>query len=64
MIRKQKLQYVKKKENPYCLVCKKKADNKNIKEVALENTIGQEKSTCVKCDSKKSTFSKQIKKQK
>ena len=54
--KKTKLQYVKKKENLYCLVCKKKTDNKNIKGVALENTAGQEKSTCVKCDSKKSTF--------
>ena len=54
--KKAKLQYVKKKENLYCLVCKKKTDNKNIKRVALENTVGQEKSTCVKCDSKKSTF--------
>ena len=54
--KKTKLQYVKKKENFYCLVCKKKTDNKNIKGVALENTAGQEKSTCVKCDSKKSTF--------
>ena len=29
---------------------------KNIKGVALENKIGQQKLTCVDCDSKKSTF--------
>ena len=50
-----------KKENSYCLVCKKKTDNKNIKGVALENKIGQQKSICVDCDSKKSTFLKPIK---
>ena len=38
---KEKPKYVKKKKNTYCLVCEKKADNKNIKEAALENKIGQ-----------------------
>ena len=33
---KEKPQYIKSKENTYCLVCKKKTDNKNIKKVALE----------------------------
>ena len=28
-------QYVKKKENTYCLVCEKKADNKKIRGVTL-----------------------------
>ena len=56
-----KPKYGKKKEKTYCLVCKKKADNKNIKEVALENKIGQQKSTCVDCSSKESTFLKPIK---
>ena len=40
---------------------RKQKDNKIIKGVALENKIGQQKSTCVKCDSKKSTFLKPIK---
>ena len=50
--------FVRNKENTYCLVCKKKVDNNNIKGVALENKIGQEKSTCIDCDSKKLTFLK------
>ena len=36
----------------------------NIKGVALENKIGQEKSTWLVCDSKKSTFLKPIKNKK
>ena len=55
---KEKPKYLKKKN---CLVCEKKTDNKNIKGVALENKIGQQKSICVDCDSKKSTFLKPIK---
>ena len=39
----------------------KKTDNKNIKGVALESEIGQQKSTCVDCGSRKSTFLKPIK---
>ena len=61
---KEQPQYVKKKENTYCLVCQKKTDSKNTKGVALKNKIGQQKSTCVDCDSKKSTFLKPIKNKK
>ena len=39
----------------------KKTDNKNIKGVALESEIGQQKSTCFDCGSRKSTFLKPIK---
>ena len=39
-------------------------EKKNIKGVPLENKIGQQKSTCVDCDSKKSTFLKQGKNKK
>ena len=49
------------KKNTYCLVCEKKTDNKNIKGVALESEIGQQKSTCVDCGSRKSTFLKPVK---
>ena len=35
-----------------------KAKHKSIKGVTLENRIGQQKSTCVNCDSKKSIFFK------
>ena len=52
-----------KKENSYCLVCKKKTDNKNIKGVALENKIGQQKSICANFKSKK-TFLKRVKNKK
>ena len=47
------------KENTYCLVCKKKTDSKNI--LAALKKIGQQKSVCVDCNSKKSTFLKPIK---
>ena len=40
---KKKPQYVKKKENTYRLVCRKKTDHKNMRAVALENKIGQQK---------------------
>ena len=43
---------------------KQKTKNKNIKEVALKNKIGQQKLTCVDCDSKKSSFSERIKNKK
>ena len=59
--KKEKPQYVKKKENTGCLVCKKKTDNKNRKGIALENKVRQQKSMRVDCDSKKSTFLKPIK---
>ena len=42
-------EYVKKKNNAYCLVCKRKADNK-------KNYGCSKISTCVVWDSKKSTF--------
>ena len=53
-------QYVK-KTITYCLKCGKKTNKENIKEVELKNKIGQQKSTCVVCDSKKSTFLESIK---
>ena len=37
---KEKPQYVINEKNTYCLVCKKKTDNKNIRGVALEKKIG------------------------
>ena len=40
---KEKPQYAKKKESIYCLGCKTKTDNKNIKRVALKDQIGQQK---------------------
>ena len=52
---------VKKKKDTYCLVCEKKIDNKNIKAVALENKIGQQKSTCVNCGFGNSNFLKPVK---
>ena len=60
--KKTKPKYVK-KENSSCLVCKKKTDNKNIKGVALENKIGQQKSICANFKSKK-TFLKRVKSKK
>lgn len=55
-------QYVKKKEKTYCLVRKKKADNKKIRGLALLNKIATEgwiwtaftsrKSTLLKCKNK------------
>ena len=60
--KKTKSKYVK-KENSYCLACKKKTDNKNIKGVALENKIGQQKSICDNFKSKK-TFLKRVKSKK
>ena len=42
----------------------KKIKNKNIKGVALENEIGQQKCVCVDCESKTSTFLKRVKKKK
>ena len=51
-----KPKYVK-KEIRYCLKCVgKKTKNENIIGIELENKIGQEKSTCIVCDSRKSTF--------
>ena len=59
---KEKRKYVK-KEDSYCVGCRKKK-KKNINGVVLENKIRQQKSTCVDCDSKKSTFLKQVKNKK
>ena len=42
----------------------KKIKNKNVKGVALENKIGQQKCVCVDCESKKSTFLKRVKNKK
>ena len=53
-------QYVK-KENTYCLVCKKKTDNKKIRAVALVNKIATQRSLCTVCTSIKSTLLKPIK---
>ena len=51
-----------KKNVTYCLKCgKKETKNEEIKGVEMENKIGRQKSTCVVCDSKKSTFLKPIK---
>ena len=52
--KKAKPKYVKKKIS-YCLKCGRKTKNKNIEGVTLQNKIGQQKSTCVVCDFKKST---------
>ena len=38
----------------------KEKKNEEIKGVEIENKIGQQKSTCVVCDSKKLTFKKPI----
>ena len=55
---KTKSNYMKKKIS-YCLKCGKKT--KKMKTgVELENKIGQQKSMCLVCDSKKSTFLKPI----
>ena len=62
---KEKPKYVK-KEDSYCVGCRKTTTTtkKNIKGVALEIKIGQQKSICVDCDFKKSTFLKGIKNKK
>ena len=49
-----------KKEINYCLNCGRKTKNENIKGAALKNKLGQQKSTCIVCDSGKSTFLKPI----
>ena len=50
---------MKKKEKTYCLVRKKKADNKKIRGVALVNKIATEGSICTAFTSRKSIFLKQ-----
>ena len=56
---KEKPKYIKKK-----IVIVQGVGGKNIKGVALENKIWQQKSTCVDCNFKKSTFLKQTKNKK
>ena len=58
---KEKPKYVKQKKKTLTVQFVKRKHNKIIKEVALENKIGQRKSTCVDCGSRKSTFLKSIK---
>ena len=53
-------QYVKRKEKTYCLVCRKKTDNKKIGTLALVNKIAIQRSLCTVCTSVKSTFLKPI----
>ena len=55
-------QYVKKTENRYCLVCKKKTYDQEIKGVALVNKIATQRSLCTVCTSRKSTIWKGRKK--
>ena len=58
---KTKSKYVEKKIS-YCLKCEKKiTKNEDIKGVELENKMRRQKSTCIVCDSKISTFFKPIK---
>ena len=64
VLNQKKNQHTQKKEDSYCVGCRKKTKNKNIKGVASENKIGQQKSMCVACDSKKSTFLKRVKNKK
>ena len=52
---------MKKKENTYCLVCRKKTNNKKIRGVALKNKIAIRRLLCTDCVSRKSTFLKPIK---
>ena len=47
---------VKKKISHYLKCERKKKKNENVKWVALENKKGQQKLTCVVCNSRKSTF--------
>ena len=60
---KEKLKYIK-KENISCLVCEKKTDNENIKGVAVENKIGQQKPTYFDCGFIKLTFLERVKNKK
>ena len=53
---KEKPKCEKKKEESYCVGCRKKTKHKNIKGIALENKMRPQKSMCVDCNSKKSTF--------
>ena len=53
-------QYVK-KTIAYCLKCGKKNKQRKHKRSRIKNKIRQQKSTCVVCHSKKSTFLESIK---
>ena len=50
-----------KEKNTYCLVCKKKTDNKEIRRVPLVNKIETQRTLCTDCSFRKSTFLKPIK---
>ena len=56
VLNQKKNQNAKKKEESYCVGCRKKTKHKNIKGIALENKMRPQKSMCVDCNSKKSTF--------
>ena len=49
---------MKKKENSYCLVCKRKTYDRKIKGVALVNKIATQGLLCTVCTSRKSTVLK------
>ena len=53
---------MKKTENSYCLVCKRKAYDQEIKGVALVNKIATQGLLCTVCTSRKSTVLKGRKK--
>ena len=59
---KQKPKYLKKEKNTAYFVKRKQI--RKTKGVALENKIHQQKSICAGCESKKSTFLKQVKNKK
>ena len=54
-------QYMKKEKNTYCLVCRKKVNNKEIRGVTLVNEVATQRSLCTDCTSKKPTSLKPIK---
>ena len=60
MIKKENKTSIREEKNQLLLKMWKKTKNKNIARVALEDKVRQKKSTCVVCDSRKSTFLKPI----
>ena len=52
---------LKKKENIYCLVCRKKPDNKKTRAVALVNKTATQRSLFTVCTSRNSPFLKPLK---
>ena len=48
-------------KNTYCLVGRKKPDNKKIRRVALVYKIAMKRSVCTNCTSRKLSFLKPIK---